>query len=415
MHQQKISQVLKAGVYTCTVRDINGCILVPSPTFTLLEPAALAISNTTSISDDGGYSINCNGGTGSIFITVTGGSTGNYTYTWTTTNGSGIVPGQKDQTTLTAGKYNVVVRDLNNCEIFMEITLNQPPLLTTYLSPTNITCNPPGFSNGSIDLTVNGAVTPYTYSWSGPGGFTAATEDISGLREGDYQVTVTYNNTCSKTDVVSVLLPPPLTYTKIISDYNGFNISCSSLANGFINITPTSGDPPLVFNWTGPGGFIASTEDITNLIAGQYNLQITDSNFCTVSESIDLTEPGNLGIIAFHLSQSVGQGFNINCAGDSTGWIDIEPVNQVGTVQYLWSDGIFGRTRNNLPAGDYSVIITDANNCYSGSSITLTEPDSMKLSFKITQPFCPDTPDGEIRINVTGGERVADYSYHLVE
>ena len=276
---------LKAGIYTCIVRDINGCILTPSPTFTLTEPASLTISNTTSISNDGGYSINCDGGTGSIFITVTGGSTGNYTYIWTTTNGSGIVPGQKDQTTLTVGTYNVVVRDLNNCEISREITLSQPPLLTTDLSATNITCNPPGFSNGSINLTVTGGVAPYTYSWSGPGGFTAATEDISGLIQGDYYVTVTYNNTCSKTDVVSVLLPPPLTYTKGLSDYNGYNISCSGLANGFINITPTSGQPPLVYAWTGPGGFTSATEDITSLIAGQYHLQITDSNYCTVSES----------------------------------------------------------------------------------------------------------------------------------
>ena len=114
---------LKAGVYTCIVRDINGCILTPSPTFTLTEPLALALTNTTSISVDGGYSINCNGGTGSIFITVTGGSIGNYTYTWTTTNGSGIVPGQKDQTALTVGSYHLVVKDLNNCEISKDITL----------------------------------------------------------------------------------------------------------------------------------------------------------------------------------------------------------------------------------------------------------------------------------------------------
>ena len=113
----------------------------------------------------------------------------------------------------------------------------------------------------------------------------------------------------------------------------------------------------------------------------------------------------------FNLSSSVGGGFNINCAGDSTGWIEIEPINQVGNIEYLWSDGIFGKKRTNLPAGDYSVIITDANNCYAGSSITLTEPDSLSLKYEITQPFCPDMPDGEIRLSVTGGEMGIDYSY----
>jgi gliding motility-associated-like protein len=111
------------------------------------------------------------------------------------------------------------------------------------------------------------------------------------------------------------------------------------------------------------------------------------------------------------LSASTSGGFNINCAGDSTGFIGIEPINQVGTVNYLWSDGVIGKTRINLPAGEYSVIITDANSCNASSTITLTEPDSMKLVFEISPPFCPDKPDGEIRLNVTGGVSGTDYSY----
>ena len=72
---------------------MNGCILTPSPQFTLTEPDPLAITLAPSESVDGGFDINCNGGTGSVITTVTGGSTGNYTYTWTTSNGSGIVSG----------------------------------------------------------------------------------------------------------------------------------------------------------------------------------------------------------------------------------------------------------------------------------------------------------------------------------
>ena len=46
-------------------------------------------------------------------------------------------------------------------------------------------------STGAIDLTVSGGVAPYTYSWSGPSGFSATTEDITGLATGTYTVTVT--------------------------------------------------------------------------------------------------------------------------------------------------------------------------------------------------------------------------------
>ncbi len=135
---------LKAGVYTCTVTDLNGCILTPSPTFTLTEPAALAIVTTTSTSNDGAYNINCYGGTGSISVTVTGGSVGTYNYEWITADGSGINGGLKDQNALTAGTYHLVVTDTNSCHITKDITLKQPPLFGIQLSVTNITCLSPG-------------------------------------------------------------------------------------------------------------------------------------------------------------------------------------------------------------------------------------------------------------------------------
>ena len=201
-----------------------------------------------------------------------------------------------------------------------------------------------------------------------------------------------------------------MTYTRNISDYNGFNISCNGLANGSIGINPSSGSAPFVYDWTGPDGFTSPVKDISNLKAGKYVLLIKDNNYCTATETINLTEPGKLGV-KFNLSESTAGGFNINCAGDSTGSIDIEPVNQVKTVDYLWSDGVFGKTRINLPAGDYSVIVTDGNNCQTNEAVTLTQPDSMKLKIDTSQPFCPDKPDGEIRLNVTGGVMGTDYSY----
>lgn len=397
---------LKAGVYTCTVRDLNGCILTPSPTFTLTEPAALSIGNINSVSNDGAFNINCFGGTGSVNLSVSGGSVGNYSYTWTTTNGSGIVQGQEDQSALTAGTYHVVVTDLNNCVAEKDITLTQPPDFALQLHATNITCQAPAFNNGSINLSVSGGVGPYTYTWSNG----ATTQDVAGLTEGSYHVTVTYNNTCSKSDAASVSLPPVLTYTKTLSDYNSYNISCNGMSNGSVLIEPTSGVAPFVYTWTGPGGFTATTKYISNLKAGQYNLHIVDSNYCTVDEVINLTEPGLLGM-TFNLSSSVTGEHNINCAGDSTGTIGVEPLNQVNAVQYLWSDGITDKTRSNLPAGSYGIIITDANNCQASSNVTLTQPDSIKLIFSITQPFCPDKPDGEIRLTATGGVKGTDYRY----
>ena len=397
---------LTAGEYTCIVTDLYGCELTPSPSFTLTEPDELNIESASSVSDYGAFNINCNGGIGSIDVTVSGGGTGDYQYNWSTTDGSGIVEGEEDQYTLTAGTYHLEVTDFNNCSKTLDILLTQPPLLGVQLSATNITCQSPGFNNGYIELSVSGGVAPYSYLWSTG----ASTMDISGLTEGSYRVTVTDSNGCIIEDSVRVELPPPLEYSRILSEFNGYNISCFGLANGSIEVESLSGLAPFVYSWEGPNGFTSDLKDISGLRAGEYTLLITDSNYCTATETFTLTEPGQLDMV-INLSSSTAGGFNINCAGDSTGSIEIEPVNYVLTVEYIWSDGITDNTRINLPAGDYSVIITDANNCYASSTISITEPDSMRLTFEIKQPFCPDKPDGEILLNVYGGVSGTDYSY----
>jgi len=397
---------LYAGTYTCVVTDVNGCILTPNPVFTLSEPAPLAINAVPSTSVEGSHNINCYGGTGSIDITLSGGSVGNYSYSWSTDDGSGLVDEQEDQTGLTAGTYHLVASDSNNCVSIADITLTQPQPLALTLVPSNITCNPPGFNNGSVDLTVTGGVEPYSYNWSNG----ATTEDVSDLTEGYYNVTVTDINGCSIADSTRINLPPPLLYDVILSDFTGYNVSCHGLSTGTININSTSGTPPYIFNWTGPDGYTSSDRHITGLRAGQYTMVLTDSNYCTETEIIELTQPDRLTVDAT-LSSSLAGGYNINCTGDSTGTIDISPVNNVGNVSYLWSDGLTSASRSGLPAGEYGLIITDENSCLSDTIIILTQPDTLKISSESTQPWCPDTPDGEIRLTVTGGVVGTDYEY----
>ena len=109
-----------------------------------------------------------------------------------------------------------------------------------------------------------------------------------------------------------------MNYTKNVSDYNGYNISCNGLANGYINIDPTTGCGSIRIFMDRANGFTSSFKNISDLKAGQYQLQIIDSNQCKASEIFDLTEPGKLGM-TFNLPSSTAGGFNINCAGDSTG------------------------------------------------------------------------------------------------
>ena len=398
---------LKAGTYTVRVTDQSNssCSIFPDPAYTLTEPPVLVASGIVSHANDGVNNIICNGGTGSIDITATGGTGGTYNYAWTTSDGSGIVDGAEDQNNLRAGTYTVVVSDSNNCSASVTLTLRQPESIVTRLNPKNISCVTGSFDNGSIELLISGGAIPYTYLWSNG----AVTKNIAGLTAGMYSVRVTDFNGCITEDSARINLPKPLNYTRITSDYRGFNISCNGLADGFIEVTVTSGTAPYRYTWSGPNGFSSSAKDISALIAGYYNLMIKDSNDCTVTETITLTEPGKFGI-GVSLS-AVGGGYNINCAGESSGTIDIEPLNHVGSVEYLWENGMNGKSLANQPAGEYKVIIIDENNCLTDSTIVLTAPEPIEVNFDVTEPFCPDKTNGEIRISVTGGVRAGDYNY----
>ena len=399
---------LPSGTYNVTVQDFYGCVLLPSPSFILTQPTKLAVSAVKSVAIDGINNINCNGsGSGSITLNVSGGSTNNYYYLWSTAGGSGLVAGQKNQSGITAGDYKVVVSDLNTCKDSVNVTLIQPQAISTQLVAKQITCSSPGFNNGAVTLNVAGGTGTYTYSWSN--GFN--TQNISGLVQALYKVRVTDSNNCIKRDSVQIINPPAITYSTNIPAHNTFNISCFGLSDGSIQITPLTGKPPYSFTWTGPNSYSSANPSLSGLIAGQYNMQITDSNLCAAAGTFTLTQPGKLSMTVATSSSDHGP-FNLNCAGDSTGTINITPVNGVGTMNYLWSDGSTSKTRAKLKAGNYGIIISDQNNCAADSSIILKQPDSLKVSAYVREAFCPDSPDGEIVLSVKGGVKVSDYTYH---
>jgi gliding motility-associated-like protein len=90
---------------------------------------------------------------------------------------------------------------------------------------------------------------------------------------------------------ITLWVHPGLRYKKEVSDYNGFNISCYGLSNGYINIEPSAELAPFTFSWNGPWPFRATTEDISGLKAGQYMMLIVDSNNCPTRDTFNLREP----------------------------------------------------------------------------------------------------------------------------
>jgi gliding motility-associated-like protein len=188
------SSNLSAGTYTVIVTDSIGCLDTASVTLT--EPTVL----TAYISDS--VDILCNGiSTGHATVTV-GGATPPYSYAWSPAGGTNNV-----SSNLPAGTYHVLVTDANGCTYTTQITLEEPPALNITLAPVDESCT--GYCNGSINATVTGGVTPYSYIWSTVP--PQSTQNAHDLCTGSYSVTATDEHNCTISSSTNIYTNSPVT------------------------------------------------------------------------------------------------------------------------------------------------------------------------------------------------------------
>ncbi|PLX23500.1 MAG: hypothetical protein C0597_00930, partial [Marinilabiliales bacterium] len=266
-----------------------------SEPITILEPTEVLIDTLVT-------HLLCNGDSdGSIDVTVTGG-TSPYTYAWTTSDGSGLVPDAEDQSDLRAGKYDLTVTDDNSCTATTSITILEPTAINIAETEVNdISCN--GLSDGSIDITVSGGTvaTVYTYNWSTSDGSgeVPGDEDQTGLGAGTYDLTVTDDNLCTENISIAISEPPAIS----IDSENSTPVSPSSGIDGTLTVTASGG--------TGVLSYTLNEDDITNITGvfteldtGDYTVKVTDENGCEITSNI-ITLDFNVGVINISNSDKI--------------------------------------------------------------------------------------------------------------
>lgn len=283
---------LASGNYTVTVTDSKNCSTFSS--FSITQPAPLSMSLVPT-------NISCNSAAnGTIDLTASGGT---YPYTFSWSHSGSVIATHEDLTQLAPGTYSIVVTDAKGCSISGSIGIMQPAAITTSYTYSDNPCY--GNALGSVDLTVAGGSVPYGYAWTGPSGFTAATQNVSGLNSGLYQVTITDLHGCSTVFPVDVFINQPVVLSASASMSQ--QVSCNGGGNGAIALTAEGGTAPYSYAWTGPSSYSSSLEDISGLMAGTYNVNITDAHGCSTSTSatvttvVDVTPP----IISCIANQSV--------------------------------------------------------------------------------------------------------------
>jgi gliding motility-associated-like protein len=291
---------------------------------------------------------------------------------------------------------------------------------TVYSGNVNITCN--GNSDGAVSVTPTAGVSPYTYSWTGPNGFTSLDSNIAGLEAGKYYITMIDGDLIVYQDSIRLLQPDLLTSSGILSGNGTTQISCAGAADGSIDLTVAGGIAFYDYYWTGPAGFKDSlNEDLSELAPGTYFVTVTDQNGCQTTSDFVINEPAPLVIVSITSPTYYG-GNNVSCYNGGDGSIDLTISGGTAPFVYNWGgpQGVTYQTQDptNVKAGLYQITIRDANGCTAASSINLEQAAQLTA---VTQPLlyngsvnisCYGFSDGQVTLTPAGG--IAPYTYDWV-
>ncbi|MCE9538725.1 MAG: gliding motility-associated C-terminal domain-containing protein [Bacteroidetes bacterium] len=371
------------GSYTIVVTDALSCSFTDSVTITSPPPLTHSFSGIATI--------DCFGNpVGAATVDPLGGTLP-YTYSWNS------IPVQTTQTasTLYGGVFKVTVTDSLGCSFIDSVFITTPTGLGVF-SPiiANIQCF--GDSSGTAIITPFGGTPGYTYLWS-PGGQTDSV--VSGLPAGIDTIRITDIIGCIIKTYLQITEPTLLTSTS-----SQVNILCSGDSSGSAGVLIAGGSTPYTYSWT-PS--IGTTAVVTGLPAGSYSLLITDSLGCTLSPSFTLTQPTNpLSVISSFV--------DVLCNPDSTGSAAIIVSGGTPGYSYLWSNGQTDSTISTIPAGNYTVMITDSVGCLDSSAITISEPPLLTLIASQVNILCFGDSSGTASVLVSGGTLPYTYLWNPI-
>ncbi|MDA8535713.1 hypothetical protein N9K38_00990, partial [Flavobacteriales bacterium] len=376
---------LSPGNYYITYMDANGCINPNTSQYWLILFNPDSMQFTTSQND-----VSCNGGNdGNMMIDVQYVNYYPYNLQWSDGSTDSVM------NNVTAGNYNVVITDANNCSDTVQFNISEAIEIATSISTSNVSCV--GGSDGAASISSSGGTPPFTYLWSdGQSGNTA-----SNLSEGSYQVFVTDSANCLDTAYFSI------GSSSISISISTTNVSCNG-NDGAADASVSGGTAPYSYAWyfEYPGyGYIPAyfQEDISNVPSGTYFVVVTDANGCSVnSDTITL-------IVDDVLINTLTS--DVSCNGGNDGSIDVFVTGGLLPYTYSWSNGSNTEDLINITAANYSITVTDANNCSITESYVVNEPAQLNVSAILT-PVTTDC-DGSIDLSVNGGTQPFSFAWQL--
>jgi len=430
---------LASGQVSCTISDINGCTAVFNEN---INPS-LGISASLNIDQP----ISCFQGTnGAVSVN----SNSSFTATWSD-NTTGLT-----NTNLSAGNYSVIVVDTNACRDTLSITLSEPtPISATFLN-TEAVCV---LSNGTSTINISGGTSPYNCVWGNglsglvnnnllPGNQTVVVTDANGclfnstttinqifplqidtiivtptncfgeangiattvvsgntgnvswnwsngseniaindsLVAGNYSISISDEAGCNYAQSFNVTQPSALQNTIQTSDARCFGENSGSAVS-----TVSGGTAPYIYTWN----FTSGNDTLNFVSAGNFFVTVSDAFGCNRTDSFSIQQPTVL--------QALINKTNSTC-GLPNGQMEVLVNGGTIPYQYTWSNGTLLSQINGLIAGDYSVIVTDANNCLVTAIDSIVDPGAPVLdTISVQNIDCFGNATGFVQVGATGG------------
>lgn len=375
---------LGAGNYNLTITDGAGCVKNIG-VITINQPSPIQITNVTP-TDVTGCATTPNG---SIFIAAGAGAD---VLSYSVDNG--VTYGSSNNITgLGAGTYSIKVKNSYGCVVDGgSVTIKAPNPLTIDLATTaitNVKCN--GDATGTITVAATGGTAPLTYSI---GGAFQPETNFPNLKANTYTISVKDNGGCIQTAPVTITQPNVIT-----PNLQVLNVSCNGLSDGRILVAPTGGVPNYTVTLNPASPFVSGA--FNNLPANDYSVTVRDANSCVVTEAAKITQPNPivLGLPSFT---------NPTCATGGT--ITASATGGSNPLKYsLMQGGVAIATNDigsftNVSGGDYTVEVTDANNCAKAVSsvLKLTSPSTIKFSNIAAPAITCNGGNSSISLTISG-------------
>ena len=298
---------------------------------------------------------------------------------------------------LKAGLYQLRVKDSKGVKDSIEVVIEEPDEILMELEKSNCLCF--NDESGSVRVSATGGTAPYTYAINYAVDFSKSNE-FTDLKAGNYRVFVKDKLGNIQNQYIDVDEPEDLKVE--LSDLT--HSTCNS-SNGSVKIEITGGTPEYYINW---GDFYPANKLQPNTLAtGNYKIEVTDANSCVASQSFSIVEKSGPEISLIDLKE-------VSCHESTDGEISIDITNGTEPYDVIWKglESLNPREIKQLGKGKYSLVVSDANNCFAEAEYEITGPEELELYVSSLQsPNCVGIDDGSILLTAVGGS--PDYIYNL--